>query len=212
MKALFKGKWIAFLAGIVGIFVLLSAFTDQPELLVIRQSIIHWAMLVAAVLLIFAILDFVIARIRGIGDRSGSLTYNFVSVAVFLAVIIYGFAVRNEDSALDSVVFSIQSAIESALAGMVCIAMIYGIYRVARSRESLLKTAFLFSAIVFMILFSGFFSFVQLPEWATKTIEFVQALPIGGTYGLLLGMAIAGLVVGIRVLFLGEHPYKGRDK
>jgi hypothetical protein len=90
--------------------------------------------------------------------------------------------------------------------------MVYGIYRTAHKRSSILKTSFLLSALFFLIYFSGIFSFFRLPEWALEAIELIRTLPVGGTYGLLIGLAIGGLVTGIRVLFLGDHPYKGRDQ
>ncbi|MHC1773122.1 MAG: hypothetical protein AB9907_15600 [Flexilinea sp.] len=46
----------------------------------------------------------------------------------------------------------------------------------------------------------------------TAIVEFVETLPLGGIYGLLLGIAIGSLVTGIRILFLGEHPYSERKK
>jgi len=204
-----KNKRLTVLAGLIGIFFLISAYSDQPAVRTARTMLIHWASLVAAVLLFIAIIDFVIARIRGIKDHTGSFIYNLISLLIFLIVFFYGFSNQAGASSVQSTVFMIQSSVESVMTGLICLVMIYGIYRVARSQRSLLKSYFLFSTIFFLVLYSGFFSFLKLPAFLSKIIDFIRILPVGGLYGLLIGIAIGALVTGIRVLFFGDHPYQG---
>ena len=204
-----KNKRLTVLAGLIGIFFLTSAYSNQPTVRSIRTLLIHWASLVAAVLLFIAIINFVSARIRGIKDHTGSFIFNLISLIIFLIVFFYGFSDQTDASSVQSTVFMIQSSVESVMTGLICLVMIYGIYRVARSQRSLLKDSFLFSAIFFLILYSGFFSFLNLPTFLSNIIDFIRILPTGGLYGLLIGIAIGALVTGIRVLFFGDHPYQG---
>ncbi len=66
--------------------------------------------------------------------------------------------------------------------------------------------------ILFLIIYSGVLLLVPENTILTTVVEFIETLPLGGIYGLLLGIAIGGLVTGIRILFLGEHPYGERKK
>lgn len=212
MKHTDKRIWTVMLAAVIGILVLLSGYSDQVFVLRIRQTVLNWAGLLIAVLLFLAIIDFILGRIRGLGDKSGGFVNNFVTFAVFFAVLIYGLSNSFENNRFQEFVFDIQSSIESGLAGLICIAMIGGLYRLSKFRSGRLKTFFVLSMILFLIIYSGVLFFVPENTILTTVVEFIETLPLGGIYGLLLGIAIGGLVTGIRVLFLGEHPYGERKK
>jgi hypothetical protein len=58
--------------------------------------------------------------------------------------------------------------------------------------------------IVFLVLFSGVLSFFELPPQVLPILEFIRQLPVGGVYGLLIGLSIGALVTGIRVLLIKD--------
>lgn len=45
---------------------------------------------------------------------------------------------------------------------------------------------------------------------AEKWISFIQRLPLAGLRGIVIGMALGGLIVGLRVLLAAERPYDGK--
>jgi uncharacterized membrane-anchored protein len=203
MNASVKSKWIMGIAIGVGIFVLSSAWLSLDAIRVIRSELFQWAAIVSAFLLALGILDYMLSRLRHIGNRSAGFFHNFLSFAIFLVVIIYWFSNQNS-MLLNEAILKIQTAMEATLSGLVTIAMIYGLYRTSRSQGSLLKSVFLLSVIVFLVLFSGVLSFFELPPQVLPILEFIRQLPVGGVYGLLIGLSIGALVTGIRVLLIKD--------
>ncbi len=206
MKTSARIQWIAGIAALCGFFILLSIFTDEPIILAAQQRMFQWAALVSAVLLFMAVIEFILARVRRLGEKSGGFIHNFLCFAVFLAVLIFGFTAGRNKDVLHSYVLKTQIAVESVLAGLVCLALLYGVYRAAKAPGSVLKNAFLISSIVFMVLFSGILSFMKIPDSLTGLIQLLRVLPTGGIYGLLIGLAIGALVTGVRILFWGGNP------
>ncbi|NMA12972.1 MAG: hypothetical protein GX933_07330, partial [Chloroflexi bacterium] len=120
MNASVKSKWIMGIAIGVGIFVLSSAWLSLDSIRVIRSELFQWAAIVSAFLLALGILDYMLSRLRHIGNRSAGFFHNFLSFAIFLVVIIYGFSNQNR-ALLNEAILKIQTAMEATLAGLVTI-------------------------------------------------------------------------------------------
>ena len=200
-------KWTNLLAILTGLFVLLSGFSDNAILLRLRGQFIHWAMLLFALLLFFAILDFIVSRVRNIGNSNDSIINNLVCFASFIAVLVLGLFEGFEGPRFWELTFNIQSAVEASLAGLICLSLICALFRLPRWKKSRLTSSFVISLFVFLILYSGILSFSHQTVVIRQIIEWVKCIPLGGIYGLLLGIALGGRVSGIRYIFLGEHPY-----
>ena len=97
---------------------------------------------------------------------------------------------------------------ESALAGIVCLSLIFALYRLPSQAPSALKTAFFIGLIVFLGIFSGLPQMFPLPETAGRVIEWLKSIPQGCITGLLLGIALGGAVTGIRFILAGRVPSK----
>ncbi len=212
MKNKPKNLWSGIVVALIGILTLLSGYSDNATVLQIRQAVLVWTGLVFAVLIFLAIIDFILGKVRNLGDRSQSFLNNFITFAVFAAVLIYGLTIPFEDPNFQRAVFNFQSTVESALAGLICIAMLSALYRLAKFRPGRMKAAFVLGFIVFLLIYSGFFLFLPENALLTSALHLIETLPLGGIYGLLIGIAIGALVTGIRVLFLGEHPFREGEK
>lgn len=196
----------------IGILILVSGYSDLAVILQIRQAVFQYTGLLFGLIIFLAIVDYILGRIRNLGDKNSSFIHNFITIAVFFAVLIYGLANSFEDQSFQNTILDIQSSVESGLAGLICIIMIGGLYRLSKFRKGKLKTFFVLSTIVFLIVYSGVFYFFPQNQFLSTVIDFLKALPMGGMYGLLLGIGIGGMVTGIRALFLAEHPYNERKR
>jgi hypothetical protein len=205
-------KWILLPAAVIGILILVSGYSDLDVIIQIRQAVLQYAGYLLGLILFFAIVDFILGRIRNLGDKNSSFINNFITIAVFFAVLIYGLSNSFENQGFQKTILDMQRSVESGLAGLICIVMIGGLYRLSKFRKGRLKTFFVLSAIIFLIIYSGIFYFFPENQVLLSIIGFIQTLPMGGIYGLLLGIGIGGLVTGIRVLFLAEHPYNERKR
>ncbi len=99
----------------------------------------------------------------------------------------------------------VQVAIESALAGLVLFALVYGAYRIMSRRVSWGNFLFILSLLVILI--------GALPLRETAFIADVRAwllaVPVSaGARGILLGIALATVVTGVRVLIGQDRAYR----
>lgn len=100
---------------------------------------------------------------------------------------------------------NIQISIESALAALLLFALVYGAATITRRRRSL--TSLWFIGVVLIVLIgaiplSGFAPVAQVRDW-------LLTVPVNaGARGILLGIALATVVAGVRVLIGLERSYR----
>lgn len=211
MNTSVKTKWIMWVAVLVGLFVLASAYLSIDIVQQIRRELFRWAAIVSAFLLGLGILDFMLARLRHLGSRDGGFFHNFISFAIFLTVLIFGFS-KQDPALLNHSILKLQMAMEATLAGLISVAMIYGLYRTSRAGGSLLKRTFLLSVMVFLVIFSGILELFEIPAEFQPILTLIRSLPTGGIYGLLVGLSIGALVTGVRVLIMNTGSEQRKDR
>ena len=120
---------LMFFSILAGGLLLLSFFIEQPILQTAGKEVLIWAERLFAVLMFFAIADAAVMQIRKAGDDSGMRIIRTIGFAAFLAVLLLGLIKGPEAEDYNRVVYFIQNSIESALAGLVCLALIFAMYR-----------------------------------------------------------------------------------
>ena len=201
--------WFTIISILVGGFLLASFFLDNPSIQIAGAEILLWAERLFAALLFFAIADAAILQIRKAGDDSGMRIVRTVGFAVFLAVLLLGLIKGPEADDFNRVVYYIQKVLESALAGIVCLSLIFAMYRLPGQTPSALKAGFFAGLLVFLVIYSGIPQMFSLSETADSVIAWIEAIPRGVLTGLLLGIALGGAVTGIRFILSGKIPSKG---
>jgi len=68
---------------------------------------------------------------------------------------------------------------------------------------------FAISAFVFLVIGSGFLSASANIPILKDVLAAVNALPIAGARGILIGVALGSLTTGLRVLLGSDRPYSG---
>lgn len=100
---------------------------------------------------------------------------------------------------------NVQVAIESALSGLILFALVYGAYRMMRRRVTwgaLLFTLVLLALLIGALPLPGFGLLVSIRDW-------LLAVPVSaGARGILLGIALATVVTGVRVLIGQDRSYR----
>jgi hypothetical protein len=100
---------------------------------------------------------------------------------------------------------TVQVSVESALAGLIVFALVYGAYRMMRRRVT--WSAVLFTLALLIILIGA----LPLPQvgWLTQLRGWLLAVPVSaGARGILLGIALATVVTGVRVLIGQDRSYR----
>jgi hypothetical protein len=141
---------------------------------------------------------------RIIGRKKGAIYSVFLLGSFMLALATY--ATERDDPQTSMVLFeTVQVSVESALAGLLFFALVYGAYRMMRKQVTWSSVLFI---VALLIVLTG-----ALPFASVKTIgeirDWMLAVPVSaGARGLLLGIALGTIVTGVRVLIGVDQSYR----
>lgn len=192
---------LTLIVGILSGLVVLAAMFFIPQGGGILTMVLNWVIIVAATALLVAIASMVITHLRFIASGKKGFLLNLVLVISFLATLVFGLLRGVDDPVFLKWVGAIIRPIETALLGLVALVMMSAAMKIFRERGwSALTVSFGVSAIVFLILGLGFLQNLNIPE-LNEVIRVVEALPMIGARGLLIGIGIGLLMMAFRVLF-----------
>lgn len=200
--------WLTIFSVLAGGFLFVSFFLGQPLVQSIGTGVLLWAERMFALLLFFGVADAAILQIRKVGSDTGMRLVRMIGFTAFLLVLLLGLIRGPEAEDFNRAVYFIQNAAESALAGLVCISLIYALYRLPGQAPSALKTGFFIGLLVFLVIYSGLPKILKLPETVGQVIAWVESIPQGALTGLLLGTAIGGALTGLRYILSGKLSSK----
>jgi len=136
----------------------------------------------------------------------------FYSVIVWVAFLFTagaGFLLSPQDEFFRKWVLNIQIPLETSLLAVLAVTLLLASLYVIRTRGwTLMSISFLAGALVSLVLNLRYLQ----PEPGTAAaewVEFIRRLPLVGLRGILIGMALGGLIVGLRVLLAMDRPYEG---
>lgn len=155
-----------------------------------------------ALTILIGIINLLSVHITRVGRRKAGAIYSVVLVVSFTAVIV-SYAVDRDSSMV--LLETVQISVESALAGLLFFALVYGAYRMMRNHVS--GWSLLFISVVLLVLI-GSLPLSQL-EPITEVRDWVLNIPVNaGARGILMGVALATTVAGVRVLIGQDRSYR----
>lgn len=186
--------------GIVTLLGLLSGagFFAGPTNLFLQLTVIT-----VAVTILIGILNLLGIHLRRILRRQRGWVYSIVLVASTLLVLVL--RLIGADEANMAVLEGVQVSVESALAALLLFALVYGAVRLMRQRVT--WTGMLFTLVLVIILIGA----LPLSEAGAvaQVRTWLLTVPVSaGARGILLGIALATVVTGIRVLIGQERSYR----
>lgn len=213
------GRLIAVLAsataigfGLITLVGLLAGDT-LPIVGAATNFLLQLATISIAVTILVGIVNLLSVHVGRIGGRKGGWFYSIVLLLSFLLVIILTILERanllrapSGQLSISAILLeTVQVSIESALAGLLLFALVYGAYRMMRRRVT--WAAVLFTLVLLVVLLGA----LPLPGAASFAIarDWLLAVPVSaGARGILLGIALATVVTGVRVLVGQDRSYR----
>ena len=99
-------------------------------------------------------------------------------------------------------------SIEASLAGLLAFSLIYGAVRLTRNRVSLEIIVFLLALVITLLVRAGALDLVAPLAQNSLLARIGQSLVNAGTTGIILGIALATLVAGVRVLIGQDRSFR----
>ena len=163
-----------------------------------------------AVTILIGIFNLLAVHTTRIGRFKGGWFYSVVLVISTLGVILLYILERANvltgQPAISTVLLeTVQVSIESALAGLVLFALVYGAYRMMRRKVT--WAGILFTLVLLILLVGA----LPLPGLGliTSVRDWLLAVPVSaGARGILLGIALATVVTGVRILIGQDRSYR----
>ncbi|MHC1783010.1 MAG: hypothetical protein AB9891_09695 [Anaerolineaceae bacterium] len=198
---------VAVLCGLVvlaGFFIPLSAVQQASNLL------INWAVLLAASAVIVGIVSLLRSHWQKMQLKRNPDRFSIMVFLVFIATLAAGFITGGPSQpAFQYLITNLQFPIEATLMGLLTFTLILACLRLFKGRGDLITIVFASSAVLFLILYSGVLSANPDLPYIKEFLGVVHRLPISGTRGILIGLALGNLLTGLRVLFGIDRPYSG---
>jgi hypothetical protein len=192
-----------------GVIVLAGYFLPLPLLQVVRLQFLDWAMLLAAVAALVGIINLTVGHFRKAAKPGPSRMFSIVVVTSLLITMVFGVVYGASDSRFAHVVTNIQIPIETTLLGMISISLAYTVFLFVRQRKSWSNSVFIISVVFFLLANSWFLVFGQSIPVLSEIISGIQKIPLAGSRGIMIGIALGSLVTGLRILTGIDRPYSG---
>jgi hypothetical protein len=187
--------------------IVLAGYFFQAQLGPLLSMILDWGILLAGVLGLIGLGYLIRMHILKIAQYQKGAFNSVIVLAAFLFALIAGFILTPNDPFYQNLILNVQIPIEASLLAILAVALLYASLRLIRTRGwTLMSVAFLASAVLSLILDLGFIQ-TRSGTLGAELIALLDRLPTAGARGILLGMALGGMVVGLRVLLTVDQPY-----
>jgi hypothetical protein len=191
---------------IVGL-VVLAGYFFQPQLSPILALVFEWGLVLIGVAGLIGIGHLLAMHMRKIVRWEKRSFFSIIVLIAFLFAMIAGILLTPQNALYRNLVLNVQIPVETSLLAILAVTLFYAGLRLIRVRGwTPMSIAFLASAIFSLILDLGIIQ-TGGGTIASAVLAFFERLPLVGARGILLGMALGGLVVGLRVLLAIDRPY-----
>ncbi|HAE86041.1 MAG TPA: hypothetical protein DCG78_06010 [Anaerolineaceae bacterium] len=194
------------IAAVSGLLVL-AALIWQPQLEGWLDVMLNWAVILASFAALVALATLLLAHTRKIIKVRHGFIYSLILVGAFLASFVGGMTAGVENPSYLRWIVAIEQPAEASLHGLAALVMAAAALRLFQQRGwSVLTVSFGISALVFLVLGLGWLQALQIPQ-LDIVIGYLEALPLVGMRGLLIGMGLGAMLLGLRIVLGLERPY-----
>jgi hypothetical protein len=205
-----KSPLVTTVAILTGVLVLLGYLLPTvSELVTLRAVLLGWAVILVAIASVVGIVNLALVHWRKATRKPERDIYSAVFLVFFLLTIAAGVVLGPKDPVFRLAVLSIQIPVESSLTAILAIVLAIASLRLLQRRRGVLSILFMFSAVIFLLIGSGLLSAAEAISPFKEIVALINLLPVAGSRGILLGIALGSLAAGLRILLGADRPYRG---
>jgi hypothetical protein len=205
-----KSPVVPIIGFIVGGVILAGYFITTPALLAIRTTMLEWALILAAVAALIAVIQLVFGvhwqRLR---DPEKSHLFSFIVIISFVLTLAAGIFFGVNDPQYQKVITAIQMPIESSLMAVLAVTLAYASVRLLQRQRNWMGFVFFIAVVIYLLINSGITSLVGDIPVLRDLVSSISQAPMAGARGILIGVALGTLLTGIRILIGSDRPYNG---
>jgi hypothetical protein len=188
---------------------ILAGYFFQDRFAPILGLLINWGIVLVGLSGLIGIAYLVRMHILRIAHRQKGGFYSVIVLIAFLFTLIAGLILTPQHAFYRDWVLNIQTPVEASLLAVLSVTLLYASLYLIRTRGwTPMSVGFLVGALVSLILNLALFQF-QPGSRGEAWVLILRRLPLAGLRGILIGMALGGLIVGLRVLLAVDRPYEG---
>jgi hypothetical protein len=185
----------------------LAGYVFPIPLAPILNMVMNWGILLVGVIGLLGIGYLVRMHILRLFKREKGGFYSLVLLVVFVFTLVVGLLFSPQSTFFQHLVLNVQIPVEASLLGILAVTLLYTSFRLVRTRGwKPLTVGFFVSALVTLFLNLGIVLFSE-GSLAASVVGLLRRLPIAGARGILIGMAVGGLIVGLRYLLTIDQPF-----
>lgn len=192
-----------------GWIVLAGYFITDPLLKQLQSVLLGWAVVLAGIAALVAILNLVGVHWRKLSRGGERDLLSLVMILAFIATFAAGVWLTPDHAQFKQAVTAIQLPIETSLLAVLAVSLAFAAVRLVPRRRNWMAVVFVLSAALFWLLGSGVLTMVGSPPGLGGLSGVLERFTLAGGRGILLGIALGSLTVGLRVILGQDRPYRG---
>jgi hypothetical protein len=205
-----KGIISTSVAILTGLIVLMGYFFQIPILSDIRSLILDWAVTLAAIMVFIGVLNLLSVNNSRLNNNEKGGFYSLVLIISLLVTLLLGLILKPGHPVMNFIFYSIQLPVEKSLMALLAVTLLVASINLLRRQTNLFSVIFLGTTLL-ILLGTVPLPFGELPFVGDVLRPFIaQVLAASGARGILIGVALATLTTGLRILFGADRPYGGK--
>lgn len=205
-----KGIISTSIAILTGLIVLVGYFFQIPILADLRNLILDWAVTLAAIMVFIGVLNMLSVNNTRLKNKEKGGFYSLVLIISLLVTLIIGIFLKPDHPVMNFIFYSIQLPVEKSLMALLAVTLLVASINLLRRQPNLFSVIFLGTTLL-VLLGTVPLPFGELPFIGDVLRPFIaQVLAASGARGILIGIALATITTGLRVLFAADRPYGGK--
>lgn len=201
-----KSPFSTALAITIGVIILLGFFITAPVIHSVRLYLIEWAVILGGIATLVGIVNMLRVHWRKVRAKNFS---SLVIILAFLITFTCGILFSPANKQFQNVVTYIMVPVEATLMGLLTFSLLFATIRFFKMKKGAMGVIFLISTLVFLLVSSSFVTATIKIPGLELFLTALQMLPLAGARGIMLGVALGGIIAGIRVLIGVDRPYRG---